>query len=244
MMPFSSGSRHTFRTWRRHSGHASKQSTPWCASDTSPGIGTWPPPISPASEMGWWGARHGRVVTTAVRSPVRPATRWIRVVSMASGRVIAGRMVVSRRASIDVPAPGGPSKRRLLSERPHQVPPCARIGGAFIRCECPHFIWEPYPGRYRSPATLPPHGPWPGDPCIRLRRRPGQAGGEDLPLRALTSGVATPGVQGPCRLMAALWRSSPPPRFRAGEPITHLGCRARPWRLTPLLCDDRRVDRR
>jgi hypothetical protein len=25
--------------------------TPW-ASDTSPGIGTWPPPISPASEMG------------------------------------------------------------------------------------------------------------------------------------------------------------------------------------------------
>jgi hypothetical protein len=30
-------------------------------SDTSPGIGTWPPPISPASEMVWWGARHGRV---------------------------------------------------------------------------------------------------------------------------------------------------------------------------------------
>jgi hypothetical protein len=39
----------------------------------------------------------------AVRSPVRPATRWIRVVSMASASVIAGRMVVSRRASIDVP---------------------------------------------------------------------------------------------------------------------------------------------
>jgi hypothetical protein len=34
----------------------------------------WPPPISPASEMVWWGARHGRVVTHAVRSPVRPAT--------------------------------------------------------------------------------------------------------------------------------------------------------------------------
>jgi hypothetical protein len=26
------------------------------ASDTSPGIGTWPPPIRPASERGWWGA--------------------------------------------------------------------------------------------------------------------------------------------------------------------------------------------
>jgi hypothetical protein len=50
--------------------------------------------------------------TPAVRAPVRPATRWMRVVSMASARVIAGRMVVSRRASIHLPAPGGPSRRR------------------------------------------------------------------------------------------------------------------------------------
>ena len=45
------------------------------------------------------GARNGRVVTHAVRSPVRPATLWIYVVSMASARVIAGRMVVRWRAS-------------------------------------------------------------------------------------------------------------------------------------------------
>jgi hypothetical protein len=37
----------------------------------------------------------------------------MRVVSMASGRVIAGRMVVSRRASIDVPVPGSPRSRTL-----------------------------------------------------------------------------------------------------------------------------------
>jgi hypothetical protein len=43
----------------------------------------------------------------AVRSPVRPATRWMRVVSRASAKVIAGRMVVSRYASTDLPAPGG-----------------------------------------------------------------------------------------------------------------------------------------
>ena len=79
------------------------------------------PTISPASEMVWWGARNGRVVTNAVRSPVRPATRWIRVVSMASARVIAGRMVVSRRASIDLPAPGGPRRRTLWAERLHHV---------------------------------------------------------------------------------------------------------------------------
>ena len=109
------------KTWRRHAGRASRKRTPWCASDTSPGIGTWPPPISPASEMVWWGARHGRVVTNAVRSPVRPATRWIRVVSRASARVIAGRIVVSRRASIDLPAPGGPRRRRFWTERLHHL---------------------------------------------------------------------------------------------------------------------------
>ena len=50
--PFtSSGCHNTSRTWRRNSGSSSRKSTPWCASDTSPGIGMWPPPISPASKM-------------------------------------------------------------------------------------------------------------------------------------------------------------------------------------------------
>jgi transposase len=39
----------------------------------------------------------------AVRSPVRPATRGMRVVPMASGRVIAGSLVVSRRAAEVLP---------------------------------------------------------------------------------------------------------------------------------------------
>jgi hypothetical protein len=43
-----------------------------------------------------------------VRAPVRTATLWIRVVLRASARVIAGRMVVRRRARLDGPAPGGP----------------------------------------------------------------------------------------------------------------------------------------
>jgi hypothetical protein len=57
-------------------------------------MGTWPPPISPTTDMVSWGARHGRVVTHAVRRRVRPATLWMRVVSMASAR----RMVSSSRA--------------------------------------------------------------------------------------------------------------------------------------------------
>jgi hypothetical protein len=65
------------------------------------------PADHPRIRNGVVGARHGRVVTMAVRAPVRPTTRWMRVVSRASARVIAGRMVVSRRASLDVPAPRG-----------------------------------------------------------------------------------------------------------------------------------------
>jgi hypothetical protein len=34
---------------------------------------------------------------------------------------IAGRMVVRRRASIDLPAPGGPSRKRLWAERLHDL---------------------------------------------------------------------------------------------------------------------------
>jgi hypothetical protein len=71
------------------------------------------PPIRPTSEIVWCGVRNGRVVINAVRRPVRPATRWMRVVSIASARVIAGKIVVSRRASLDLPAPGGPSRSRL-----------------------------------------------------------------------------------------------------------------------------------
>jgi hypothetical protein len=35
-------------------------------------------------------------MSNAVRAPVRPATRWMRVVSMASASVISGRIVVRR----------------------------------------------------------------------------------------------------------------------------------------------------
>jgi hypothetical protein len=58
---------------------------------------------------------------TAVRAPVRPATLWMRVVSSASARRIAGKIVVSRRASIDVPTPGGPRRRTLWTECLHPL---------------------------------------------------------------------------------------------------------------------------
>jgi hypothetical protein len=52
--------------------------------------------------MVWCGARHGRVVTTAVRAPVRPATRGRGVIPKGSASGIPGRIVVSRQTSFDV----------------------------------------------------------------------------------------------------------------------------------------------
>ena len=54
--------------------------------------------------------------------PLKPATLWIRVVSMASARVIAGRMVVSRRASIDFPLAGRPGLSACVSPGLRSLP--------------------------------------------------------------------------------------------------------------------------
>lgn len=50
-LPSSSGWRITSRTLRGNSGNSSRNSSPLWASETSPGRGIIPPPISPASEM-------------------------------------------------------------------------------------------------------------------------------------------------------------------------------------------------
>src|SRR2546427_5099093 len=44
---------------------------------TSPGRGNVPPPISPASEIVWCGARNGRRATSDSPSGSTPATEWI-----------------------------------------------------------------------------------------------------------------------------------------------------------------------
>jgi hypothetical protein len=100
LRPSSSGWRKTPSPWRRHSGSSSGKRMPWCAYDTSPGVGMCPLPIRPTAEIVCCGAQKGRVVASAVRAPVRPATRWMHVVPRASTRVIAGKIVVSCRTRI------------------------------------------------------------------------------------------------------------------------------------------------
>ena len=42
----------------------------------------------------------GGSLTHAMRSPVKPATRWMRVASRSSGRVVAGMMVMGQHAPV------------------------------------------------------------------------------------------------------------------------------------------------
>src|SRR5579875_3200399 len=77
--PSSRGCRSTSSTLRGNSGNSSRNSTPLCASDTSPGRGIMPPPISPASEIVWCGDRNGRLVTSPSSRFSTPATEWILV---------------------------------------------------------------------------------------------------------------------------------------------------------------------
>ena len=85
---------------------------------------------------------------------MRPATRWIRVVSRASARVIAGRMVVSRRASIDFPAPGGPRRRTLWAERLHPLRVRLDLWGELRACERWFAATHVIPQRPGSPEHL------------------------------------------------------------------------------------------
>src|SRR5438445_3401471 len=117
--PSSIGWRSTSSSFLRNSGSSSRNSTPPCARLTSPGRGYDPPPINPASEIVWCGARNGRRATNDSPSGSTPATEWILIVSSASSRPILGRIVGRRRASIVFPEPGGPIIRVVLFQDPY-----------------------------------------------------------------------------------------------------------------------------
>ena len=57
-----------------NSGSSSRNSTPLCASETSPGRGVVPPPASAVAEAVWCGARNGLVCTSGCSGGRRPIT--------------------------------------------------------------------------------------------------------------------------------------------------------------------------
>ncbi len=129
-----------------------------------------PPPRRPASDTEWCGARNGRDVSTP-RSRRRPATEWSCVASSASSRESSGRIVARRRASIVLPAPGGPTINRLC-------PPAAATSSALRACACPRISDR------STPAAASVDGAAPGS----------IAGGSHVPRRkpATSASVAAP----------------------------------------------------
>ena len=111
--PSSSGCRRTSSAWRGNSANSSRNSTPLCASDTSPGTGCVPPPRSPMELTVWCGARNGRRVTNLPPPLATPATECMRDTSSASSTASGGSMDGMRRASIVFPDPGEPIIRML-----------------------------------------------------------------------------------------------------------------------------------
>jgi hypothetical protein len=131
------------------------------ASNTSPGGNTGPPPIRTTSEIVWYSPRKGRIAAKTVRPSVRPATLWTHVVYLASARVIAGRILVSRRAGMDVPAPGANAWNIVAGcdngghATVNGVPPVGLGGSAHRGCRSGGRAFRPVPAARRgcAPST-------------------------------------------------------------------------------------------
>ena len=126
-IPSSRGCRRTSRTCFLNSGDSSRKSTPLWARETSPGLGVFPPPISPASDMVWCGALNGLMDKNGLPFLSIPMTLYILVVSRASSKVRSGKIVGSLLAIMVFPDPGGPFMSMLW-------PPAAAISIALFTC--------------------------------------------------------------------------------------------------------------
>ena len=128
MVPVSSGSRSASSAMRLNSGNSSRNKTPWCASDISPGRGGFPPPTNATALAEWCGLQVGRMPHCAMSK--RPAKERTAALSRAWSSSIGGSKPAKRCANMDLPEPGGP----LIST---ECPPAAAISSARLAADCP-----------------------------------------------------------------------------------------------------------
>jgi len=113
---------------RGYSGSSSRKRTPKWAREISPGEASGPPPMSEIGEAVWWGLRKGRSWTM---SCVMPPREWILVMAIFSSLDGLGRRLRAARASMVLPAPGGPEIRILW--RPAMAMTMARLACCWPR---------------------------------------------------------------------------------------------------------------
>ena len=139
--PSSMGWRRASSTARGNSGSSSRNSTPLCALEISPGAAARPPPMSAMALVVWCGAEKGRRVISPPETS--PETEWMTVVSSASCSVMRGRMPGRQRASMVLPEPAVPMSSRLC-------PPLAAISSALRAAYCPRTDARSTSGRTSS----------------------------------------------------------------------------------------------
>ena len=127
--PDSIGWRRVSSACRDHSASSSRKSTPLCASETSPGRGLPPPPISATALARWCGLLYGRC-RQRERSRPWPLTEWMAAVSSASVSSGSGSSPGRREASRVLPQPGGPMKSNACA-------PAAATSSARRAAACP-----------------------------------------------------------------------------------------------------------
>ena len=128
MCPVSRGSRKASRAVRGNSGSSSKNNTPWCASEISPGRGGTPPPTKATALAVWCGLRTGRAPqVSSFKVPVRLARAALCKASCVS---MGGKSPAKRCANIDLPDPGGPLSNTWW-------PPAAAISRARLAAAWP-----------------------------------------------------------------------------------------------------------
>ncbi len=110
--PDSKGSRSASNTFAWNSGSSSKNNTPLCAKEISPGLGGLPPPTRATAEALWCGVLKGRFCQSSGWKP-----KWLidctAAASDASFCVKWGRMLNNRLANSVLPLPGGPTNNTL-----------------------------------------------------------------------------------------------------------------------------------
>ena len=128
MVPVSSGSRSASSALRANSGNSSKNSTPLCAIEISPGRGGEPPPTRATALAEWWGLQVGRWPQRSKEN--RPLRLLMAALSSACSVLMSGSSPAKRCASMDLPAPGDPISKRLW-------PPAAAISRARLAPDWP-----------------------------------------------------------------------------------------------------------
>jgi len=109
--PDSSGSRKTSSARRSHSASSSRNKTPLCAREISPGLGSAPPPTKATADAVWCGERKFLNRQRAISTP-RPLTDAMAALSSASSSEASGNKPGKREANNVFPQPGGPIKSR------------------------------------------------------------------------------------------------------------------------------------